>query len=86
MNASTGQWPNLLQHTNGCGEWPIVSDSTLGRAFMAVSSYTDSGYELFAFDETSFTQLGSIPVNDVGSEGYSTTFERLCAGGRTGWP
>ena len=51
---------------------------------MAVSSYVDSGYELFAFDETSFAQLGSIPVNEVGTEGYSTTFEKIVRWGQNG--
>jgi hypothetical protein len=85
LNASTGAVAGTFYNTpTAAANGPIVSDSTLGRAFMAVSSYTDSGYELFAFDETSFTQLGSIPVNDVGSEGYSTTFEKIVRWGQNG--
>ena len=85
LNALTGAVAGTFYNTpTVAANGPIVSDSTLGRAFMAVSSYIDSGYELFAFDETSFTQLGSIPVNDVGTNGYSTTFEKIVRWGQNG--
>jgi len=39
----------------------------------------------FAFDETSFTQLGSYSVNDVGSGRlFDHLREELCAGGKNG--
>jgi len=47
---------------------PVVSDSTLGKAFMAVSSYSSSG-AVYVYDETSFNLLGSIPVNGLSTAG-----------------
>jgi hypothetical protein len=85
LNASTGAVAGTFYNTpTSAANGPIVSDSTLGRAFMAISSYIDGAYELLAFDETTFTQLGSIPVNDVGTNGYSTTFEKIVRWGQNG--
>jgi trimeric autotransporter adhesin len=62
---------------------PIVSDSTLGRAFIAETSFSYAN-SLLVFDESTFNQVGSIPVNGVGVVGYSTTFRKLVRWGQNG--
>ncbi len=84
LNASTGAL-NGTFYTTGTAQanGPVVSDSTLGRAFMAVSSYTGSA-AIYVFDETSFSLIGSIPVNDLGTSGYSTNFRKIVRWGQNG--
>ena len=36
------------------------------------------------FDETSFSLVGSIPVNDLGTSGYSTNFRKIVRWGQNG--
>lgn len=62
---------------------PVVSDSTLGKAFMAVSNFSGSA-AIDIFDETSFNLLGSIPVNDLGTAGYPTSFRKIVRWGQNG--
>lgn len=62
---------------------PIVSDSTLGRAFVATTSFTTSDTVL-AFDESSFNLLGSIVVNGAGEAGYGSSFEKIVRWGQNG--
>jgi trimeric autotransporter adhesin len=62
---------------------PVVSDSTLGSAFVGVSSFSNSG-QVFAFDESSFNLTGSIPVNGVGTQGYPTSFRKIVRWGQNG--
>ena len=57
-----------------------MSDSTLGRAFMAVSSFSNTG-AVYIFDETSFNLLGSIPV---GTGNYPTSFSKIVRWGQNG--
>ncbi len=45
---------------------PIVSDSTLNRAWIVPSSFI-STYELVSFDETTFQPVASVPLTGVGS-------------------
>jgi hypothetical protein len=46
---------------------PIVSDSTLGRAWIVASSFSANTNQILAFDETSFNPVGSMPVTGIGS-------------------
>jgi uncharacterized repeat protein (TIGR01451 family) len=46
---------------------PIVSDSTLGRAWVVPSSYSSNSNQIVAFDETTFNPVASVPVTGVGS-------------------
>jgi uncharacterized repeat protein (TIGR01451 family) len=46
---------------------PIVSDSTLGRAWIVPSSVLVNTSQLLAFDESTFNPVGSIPVTGIGS-------------------
>lgn len=78
VNASTGALSGTFYATaNTAASGPIVSDSTLGRAFVGESSYI-SGYSVLAFDESSFNLIGSIPVNGVGA------FNRIVRWGQNG--
>jgi len=84
VNASTGAllgtfYSSGTTQANG----PVVSDSTLGRAFIAETSFTNSG-EVLAFDESTFNLIGSIPVNGVGSQGYPTSFRKIVRWGQNG--
>ena len=62
---------------------PVVSDSTLGKAFIGVSSYTQNS-EVLAFDESNFNLIGAIPVNGIGTQGYPTTFRKIVRWGQNG--
>ncbi len=84
LNATTGALNGTLYTSASTqANGPIVSDSTLGSAFMAVSSFSSSA-AIYAFDETSFDLLGSIPVNDLGTEGYPTSFRKIVRWGQNG--
>jgi hypothetical protein len=62
---------------------PIVSDSTLGRAFVGTTSYSSSG-QVLAFNESTFNSIGSIPVNGIGAQGYPTNFQKIVRWGQNG--
>lgn len=62
---------------------PVVSDSTLGRAFMAIANFSGTA-AIYIFDETSFNLLGTIPINDLGSPGYPTSFRKIVRWGQNG--
>jgi trimeric autotransporter adhesin len=58
---------------------PVVSDSTLGTVFIAESSFNA---EVLAFNESSFTSTGSIPVS--GGQIGSTSFQKIVRWGQNG--
>jgi len=62
---------------------PVVSDSSLGRAFVGVTSYNSTG-QVLAFDESTFNSAGSIPINAIGVQGYSTNFTKIVRWGQNG--
>jgi hypothetical protein len=62
---------------------PIVSDSTLGRAFVGSTDYSGNG-QVLAFDESSFNSVGSIQANGVGAQGYPTQFQKIVRWGQNG--
>jgi trimeric autotransporter adhesin len=83
-NASTGGLLGTFFSTASTpASGPIVSDSTLGSAFIGVSSFSTSG-QVLAFDESSFNLTGSIPVNGVGTQGYPTSFRKIVRWGQNG--
>lgn len=84
LNAANGSLlGTFYSSTSTAASGPIVSDSTLGRAFVALPSYSNSGAVL-AFNESSFNLLGSIVVNGAGENGYGVTFERVVRWGQNG--
>ncbi len=62
---------------------PVVSDSTLGLAFVGYTNYT-GGAQVLSFNESNFNAIGSIPVNGVGVGGYPTTFQKIVRWGQNG--
>jgi hypothetical protein len=46
---------------------PVVSDSTLGRAWIVPSSGLLNTNQILAFDESTFNPIGSLPVTGIGS-------------------
>jgi hypothetical protein len=84
FNASTGALlGTFYSSANTPATGPIISDSTLGRAFVGVSNFSSSG-QVFAFNETSFNSSGSITVNGVGTESYPTNFQKIVRWGQNG--
>jgi hypothetical protein len=84
LNASTGALLGTFYSTaNTPAVGPVVSDSALGRAFIGQTSFSSSG-EVLAFDESTFNQDGSIPVNGVGTQGYPTNFQKIVRWGQNG--
>jgi hypothetical protein len=84
LNATTGALAGTFYTAaNTAANGPIVSDSTLGKAFMAVSSFSNSA-AVYIYDETSFNLLGTIPVNDLGTSGYPTSFRKIVRWGQNG--
>ena len=65
---------------------PIVSDSSLGLAFYGSPVSPNLGapsYPVLVFNETTFSQTGSIPVSDVQPAGL-TAFEKIVRWGEDG--
>jgi hypothetical protein len=84
LNAATGALNGTFYTAASTpANGPVVSDSTLGRAFVAVSNFS-SNAAVYIYDETSFNLLGSIPVNDVGTAGYPTNFRKIVRWGQNG--
>lgn len=84
LNATTGALKGTFYSaTSTQASGPVVSDSTLGRAFVAVTSFSASA-GVYVFDENSFSLLGSIPVNDLGTQGYPTSFRKIVRWGQNG--
>ena len=84
LKASTGTLLGTFYSTaNTPASGPLVSDSTLGRAFIGESNYSSSG-QVLVFDEGTFNSLGSIPVNGSGTQGYLTNFQKIVRWGQNG--
>lgn len=84
LNASTGALLGTFYSTaSNAVNGPAVSDSTLGRAFFGTTSVSSAG-QVLAFDESSFNAIGNIPVNDVGTQGYPTNFQKIVRWGQNG--
>lgn len=84
FNATTGALLGTFYSTaTSAATGPIVSDSTLGRAFIGLTNYT-SNAQVLAFDESTFNNTGSIPVNALGTQGYPTSFSKIVRWGQNG--
>lgn len=84
LNAASGTLKGTF-YSSGSSQasGPVASDSALGRAFMAVSNFSNTA-AIYIFDETSFNLVGSIPVNDLGTSGYPTNFRKIVRWGQNG--
>ncbi len=75
LNSATGSQLGQFSTTSTSGSssapiaavGAIVSDSTLGRAWVVNSSFSGNTNQILAFDETTFNPVGSMPVTGVGS-------------------
>jgi uncharacterized repeat protein (TIGR01451 family) len=61
----------------------VVSDSTLGKAFIGTTNYSNNG-QVLAFDESTFNPEGNLAGNGVGTQGYPTSFLRIVRWGQNG--
>jgi hypothetical protein len=84
LNASTGVLAGTFYSSaSTTANGPVVSDSSLGRAFIATTSFSNNGV-VYAFDESTFNLIGNIPVNGVGTQGYPTSFRKIVRWGQNG--
>ncbi len=87
LNASSGGLNGTFYSTGTTvANGPIVSDSTLGKAFVALSNslnYNDST-AIYVFNESDFSNMGTIPVNGLGVGGYPTSFMKIVRWGQNG--
>jgi hypothetical protein len=84
FNTSTGTLlGTFYSSANSPATGPVVSDSTLGEAFVAEANFSSSD-EILAFNESTFNSTGSIQVNGVGANGYPTTFQKIVRWGQDG--
>lgn len=72
--AQAGQFSVSSSYSSGPtpANGPIVSDSSLNRAWIAYTGNYGSSYSVLAFDETTFNPLGSMPVN-ISTGSYSSS-------------
>ena len=80
LDANTGAQLGQFSTTNTssttpvAAAGPIVSDSTLSRAWIVPSSSFNNENQLLSFDETTFNPVDSIPLTGVGSISSTTPF------------
>ena len=83
VNASTGLLAGTFYTSpTAVAAGPVVSDSTLGRAFIGTAGFSSNAISVF--DEASFNLLGTIPVNGLGNAGYPTNFRKIVRWGQSG--
>ena len=46
---------------------PVISDSTLGRAWIVPTSYQTNNNQILAYDEATFNLISSMPVTGIGA-------------------
>jgi hypothetical protein len=73
----------FFSSTTAAATGPVVSDSTLGRAFIAATNFSSSA-QVLAFDESTFNSAASISVNALGTQGYPTSFSKIVRWGQNG--
>jgi hypothetical protein len=85
LDASTGALLGTFYATaSTAAVGPVVSDSSLGRAFIGTTDYSNTG-QVLAFDESTFNPTtASIPVNGVGTQGYPIGFGKIVRWGQNG--
>jgi sugar lactone lactonase YvrE len=84
VNASTGALTGTFYTSgNTPANGPVVSDSTLGRAFIGIAPFSSTA-AVYVFDESSFNLLGTIPLNGVGVASYPTDFRKIVRWGQNG--
>ena len=84
LNASTGALLGTFYASgNTQANGPVVSDPALKKAFIGITSFSSNG-QVSAFNESTFTLSGSIPVNGIGEQGYPTNFQKIVRWGPDG--
>jgi hypothetical protein len=85
LSAATGKLLGTFFSTaNSAATGPIVSDSTLGLAFVASGSIGTIADQVLAFNETTFDPTGSIVVNGANISNYPFGFEKIVRWGQDG--
>jgi trimeric autotransporter adhesin len=83
LDASTGTLLGTFSVAVGQNAYgPIVSDSTLGLAFVANNGGPSGSTAVLAFNESSFNPTGSIPL--YGGPGFPSTFSEIVRWGQDG--
>jgi hypothetical protein len=70
--------------TSTAASGPIISDSTLGLAFVGYSGSVSGTPQVLAFNESSFNPTGSIAVSGVSNSGYPSGFQKILRWGQNG--
>ncbi|MGA2217212.1 MAG: DUF11 domain-containing protein, partial [Terracidiphilus sp.] len=85
LNASSGALQGTFYATaTNPATGPIVSDSTLGLAFIANASGVYNTSAVLAFNEATFNEAGGIDVNGVNNGTYPYGFEKIVRWGQDG--
>ena len=63
---------------------PVVSDSSLGLAFIASSSYLNNSSGIFAYNESTFNPTGAIPISGANGSGYPSGYLKIIRWGQNG--
>lgn len=95
LNASSGvqigQFSTTSTYSNSnapvVATGPVVSDSTLGRAWVIPTSYQINNGQILAYDEATFNLIGSLPVTGIGTYpaySYNSTPADLIRWGQNG--
>ena len=85
LNATSGTLAGTFYAApSSAASGPIVSDSTLGLAFVGFGSDISTSPEILAFNESTFNATGNIPVNGANNNSYPYGFERIVRWGQNG--
>jgi hypothetical protein len=85
LNATNGALVGTFYATaSNAAAGPVVSDSTLGLAFVAYAPEITGSPSVLAFNETTFDPTGSITVNDSNEGSYPYTFDKILRWGQNG--
>lgn len=74
----------FYETTTSAATGPIVSDSTLGLAFIATGPNYPGTPEVLAFSEATFNETGGIEVNGANCCTYPYSFEKIVRWGQDG--
>lgn len=82
LDASSGNQLGQFSTTSSTGtpstpvaaSGPVISDSTLGRAWIVPTSFQVNNNQVLAYDDATFNLVSSMPVTGVGAYPYNPTY------------